>query len=371
MKKNTLYIKLRNIRLAESRERRESRFKRRLKKYKNKPQTSKENKPHPIQAPEFIELRNETSHKETCEFIDTIRHRAIDGLPIEIDFTKTKRVYTCGTLLLLAEIDRLRRILGEKLDIKANYPGDLTVEKVFQQIGLLKLLGLQERQSITEDDKTVYNWRAATGTAVDLMLADPMFRGIKEKLPVGYRSIVRGVEEAMTNVIHHAYELPRNDRLDQYPASKEKRWWVFAEVLDGWLHVVMCDLGIGIPRSLPTTWTEAVAGIMSLQISGKRKNTALVKRSFKVGKTRTELRHRGKGLKDIRQAAIALKGTLWLTTNQVQLGYDFSKDKPSATSGYYDESIMGTIIQWSIPLAGPVGSHSKVKHDPNQLSLKL
>lgn len=357
MKKDTLKAIYRRKRLAKYRANRRLRFYRRIRKTFNKP--IPQSLPSIIEAPKYLELRNKFSHNKTCAFIDAIRHRAIDGHPIKIDFSKTELVYPCGTVLFFAELDRLHRIFGKQLIITANYPNNLNVEKVFQQIGLLRLLGLADRQVITEEDKHVYYWQAATGTTVDPLSADPVFMNIKSQLPQGYKNIVRGVEEAMTNVVHHAYELPRNDRLDDYPATKEKRWWIFAEVLDNWLYIVMCDLGIGIPRSLTTTWKDAVADIMSLQISQKQKHIALVRRAFTLGKSRTEQNHRGKGLDDIRKAASVLTGRLSLTTNRVNIGYDYTAATPVKRKNYYSESIMGTIIQWSIPLSGKVRAPSK------------
>lgn len=322
-----------------------------------------------VVAPEYIALGKKHVHEETCNFIDEIRHAAISGERVRVDFSKTKGVYSCGTLLLLSEIDRLKRIYGDSFHFSCSYPSNEKVEKVFQQIGLLKLLGKDHRMEITPDDKDVFYWRYSTGNVVDLQIADQMFKGIRDQLPIGYRRIVRGVEEAVTNVVHHAYELPRGDRLDRFPAAREKRWWVFAEIVDGWLHVVICDLGIGIPRSLPTTWSEAVVDIVSAKWVQRRRDIALTERAFKVGKTRTGLKNRGKGLKDIRQAASRLGGRLWLTTNSVQLRYDFAKNKDAEpAASYFKQSIMGTLIQWSVPLGGADKVNAS---EANQLSLGI
>lgn len=376
MKKTTYEQILRHERLAEDRTQRRLRARREEERRAQKEfrKRARRNTPRmpqlpPICAPEVLELKDKRHHNATCHFIDSIRHRAIAGHDVKIDFSKTKRVFTCGTLLFLAEVDRLKRILGGRVKITSNYPKNQLVEKVFQQVGILKMLDKRDRQQITADDKSVFYWKFSTGTDVDLKLADPMLKGIKHELPAGYKKIVRGVEEAMTNVIHHAYELPRGDHLDSYAAAKEKRWWVFAEILDGWLYVVMCDTGIGIPRSLPKTWGDNVIDILTAKWSPRRKDIELTKKAFMLKRSRTKLRHRGKGLKDIRQAAFILRGTLWLTTNKVQLRYDFTDgemDEP--TSSYYKESIMGTLIQWSVPLKGnSVGQAS----DPNQLSLAI
>lgn len=357
---------LRNIRLARDRKHRKFRAIDHRKIPRNREYVRKK---ITIDAPVNLGLYETNCHDATCVFIDKIRHAIIDGQKVFLDFSKVTRVYSCGTLLFLAEVDRLKRIFGNLCEIDCNYPENDKVEKVFQQVGILALLNKPPRKVITEEDKDVFYWSYKTGTCVNMRLADSMFKDIRAQLPAGYQRIVCGVEEAMTNVIHHAYELPRGDRLDSMPGAREKRWWVFAEVLDGWLYVVMCDLGIGIPRSLPRTWKDEVSHILSTSWSEKRKSLAMTKRAFKVGRTRTGLRNRGKGLKDIQTAAQRLKGKLWVTTNSVQIRYDYTAGvNPHVSSTYFRQSIMGTLIQWTVPLP-PKIKGSKI--DPNQLSLGI
>lgn len=310
-----------------------------------------------IKSPECLELLNENYHNETCIFISQIRQAGLAGKIIKVDFSKTKKVFSCGTLLFLAEIDRLKKNLLGKFKISCNYPKDEVVEKVFQQVGILALFNKKPRKNITEQDANVYYWQYKTGTAVNLRIAATMLKGIKEKLPAQSKKIVRGVEEAMTNVIHHAYTYSRGDGLDSYPHGREKRWWVFATIHDGWLFVAMCDLGIGIPRSLPTKWSDQLKDVLTATYTKKRREIALTQRAFVVGRTSTDKKHRGKGLKDILDAAKNLGGKLWLTTNQVQLRYDYSSGSDNSSQSYYRHSIRGTLIQWSIPIP-PVKSEA-------------
>ncbi|MDM9653983.1 ATP-binding protein [Pseudomonas wenzhouensis] len=285
-------------------------------------------------------------------FLRNLRKESLRNARVRINFKQTERVASCGMLLVLAEVDRLVRALAGKCEISCTYPIEQKVEKVFQQIGLLKLLSKDHRLEITEDDRDVYHWRFATGTVVSPADADPILKGIKDQIPSTFRRIVVGVEEAMDNAVHHGYIESRGDRLSMsYPGCDERRWWLFAEVLDDWLHVAFCDLGIGISRSLPSRWAEEVKDLVQMALTKGRRDVRMVARAFELGRTRTKKGHRGKGLKNIAAAARELGGVLTVHSNAASMRYDYRNDTNRPEPRVYRRSIMGTLVQWSIPLA--------------------
>ena len=253
---------------------------------------------------------------------------------------------------MLAEIDRITRTLKGKCRLTCGYPKDETVEKVFQQIGLFGILGKQHRLEVTDEDTTVANWRYASDVSVNQKSADALMKIIQAQLPDGYKKLVTGVGEAMDNAVHHAYIRPRGDRLSGEASADERRWWVFAEVLDGWLVVVFCDLGLGIPVTLPERWSEHLTDIMRLtMLSDGKRDKAMIRRSLDLGRTRTGQPHRGKGLKrNILKAAEDLGGRLSVYSNMGAVGIDFRSTPPIYRGDAYSESILGTVIQWAIPL---------------------
>lgn len=348
MKKVTLEKRLRFERIRRQRE---------LQRQKNTPNTlptrrirHSSNKPTPLMAPKQILLMEADSRHELVGFIRNLRKTVVQGNRVQINFKNTEKVHSCGTLLLVAEIDRLVRSQGPST-ISCTYPKDEKVEKVFQQVGLLKLLDKEHRLEITEEDRDVFHWKYASGVDVSAIQADPIFKGIKAQIPKSYRKVVVGVEEAMDNSVHHAYIEPRGDRLSgKSEEADARRWWLFAEVLDDWLHVIFCDLGVGIPRSLPKSWAEEAGDIVTLSLSRAKKDVKMIRRAFEVGRTRTELAHRGKGLKNIAIAAQELGGVLTVHSNSGCLRKDFRNDDTKERSIMFKRSIMGTVIQWSIPL---------------------
>lgn len=309
-------------------------------------------KPVIINAPKEIGIFNKALQAEIATFLRLLRKACTQRKQVKINFSNTEKVNCCGTLLMLAEIDRITRSLGKKCNLTCGYPRDETVEKVFQQIGLLGLLNKPHRLKVTHEDTTVANWRYASDVSVNQQSAGALMRMIRHQVPNGYKKLVTGVGEAMDNAVHHAYLRPRGDRLSGIASADERRWWVFAEVLDGWLHIVFCDLGLGIPVTLPEKWAEQIADIAKFtRLSPGKRDSKMIKRALELGRTRTEQDHRGKGLKrNILKAAEDLGGRLSVYSNMGAIGIDCRGGAPTYTQGAYTESILGTVIQWSIPI---------------------
>lgn len=305
-----------------------------------------------IAAPKEISLASRGSHHNLTLFLRTIRKEAVRQKRVHIDFTLTNKLNSSGMLLMLAELDRLTRALQRKCRITCSYPEDETVEKVFQQVGFFNIFGKPCRLEVTEEDRNVFYWRYATGVSVNPAAADSMLKGVRSQIPVGYQRIVAGVEEAMDNSIHHAYLRERGDRLSlKYASADEHRWWVFAEVLDGWLHVIFCDLGLGIPVTLPSRWEEHVKDIVSLtSLSEGKRDVRMIRRALNFGRTRTAQSHRGKGLQNIARAAQELGGKLNVYSNMGLIGIDYQGGTSRYVQAAFKRSILGTVIQWSVPI---------------------
>lgn len=346
----------RQIRIAKNRNKSRLRHRRRREKAKQRPRANKLATVI-VTAPTAIGLHTTTAHHDLTRFLRSLRKECTRSSAVKIDFSATTSVNSNGMLLMLAEIDRIKRTIdANKLRLTCSYPGDTVVEKVFQQVGLFSIIGKRFRQTITEDDKNVYHWNYSTGVSVDAKQADTMLKGVKSKVPVGYLRIVTGVEEAMDNAVHHAYLDPRGDRLSGRPGADERRWWVFAEVLDGWLHVVFCDLGLGIPETLPRRWEEQVSDIMNLtSLSESKRDIRMIQRALELGRTRTGQGNRGKGLRNIAKAAQELKGRLCVFSNRGSIDIDYRGSQVNATPAGFKRSILGTVIQWSIPITGEQG----------------
>src|SRR5205823_4650765 len=100
-----------------------------------------------VPAPAIFALESEDHRNQLMQMIDTIRKCVLSEQRIVVvDFASTQLMFPSGTLRFKAEIDRLLQMPGNQDLIRGKYPEDLVVEQVLQKVGLLSMLGLDERR---------------------------------------------------------------------------------------------------------------------------------------------------------------------------------------------------------------------------------
>jgi len=264
-----------------------------------------------------------------------------------LDFSKVVKLYPSGTILLVSEIHRLLEYEPYRLKLKSTYPEDKIVEQFFQYVGLIDQLGLDSRLNDI-DDESVVNWLCVSGTEGNLdaiadELPDLLVEGANQALRI---AVTTGMAEAVANSAEHAYIIPRQDGVTRVA---EKKWWAFAREKDDVFQVVICDLGAGIPKTVRKTWPEEAAKIAQKMVGKKLEDQVLIESALKVGRTRTEKGHRGKGLKDILRAVDSNSvGSIEIFSNRGLFAFDGASRKSIKRS--FKGSIYGTIVQWSIPI---------------------
>lgn len=149
----------------------------------------------------------------------------------------------------------------------------------------------------------------------------------------------------MTNTVHHAYAEIREDGLNHKPSKNN--WWMFSQARDGELTVVFCDLGIGIPRSLPKKHPSIFHKMLSL---GKISDHQCIASSVELNATSTKMPGRGKGLGNIIEIASKNKaGGVIIYSNKGM--YRLGPDATEPFSRDLKNSILGTIICWNVTLS--------------------
>lgn len=267
---------------------------------------------------------------------------------VTIDFSQVEKLHPCGTILLVAEIERLLEDARYGVKLKATYPEFEVVEQLFQYIRILEKLGCPPRMEII-DNQDVVVWLYESGVEGNL---DAIVNNLPALLTSGSNMELRmavnsGMAEAVANSSEHAYIFERPDGLNVVSPTK---WWLFARKEGDDISLVICDLGVGIPGSLPRTWTEDVEAFAKTMIGKKREDHQLIKFAMKLGRSRTNLTHRGQGLKDILKVVKTQKvGRLGIFSNcgvynfDGPTGYTFGCSEPT--------SILGTVVQWRVPVA--------------------
>lgn len=303
-----------------------------------------------LEAPQVFLTSTQEWRGELVKFIRRLRHEVVNRRSrVFIDFTRTKKMYADGTLLFAANLDLLKREAPESGLLRAVLPADSVVRQVLQHIGILRMLDTPCRGQITADN--VRFWKVESGNQVLGQYAKNAHAEWKEQFSdAAATQIYEGLTEAMTNCVKHAY----GDTQAQAGRDRSEfsRWWMFSQRYDGQAVVVLCDLGMGIPVSLKKKWSvEAIARALMGVLNLGGGEAAWIRAAMEVGRSRTELAHRGKGLMQLREAIEELGGSFCIDSNKGQYRYEAAKKlEEREILENFGHSIGGTLIRWSVPL---------------------
>lgn len=306
------------------------------------------NPPERIFAPVEFSIESNETRRPVVEFIANLRKAFIrdDVQAITIDFTRTTRFISSATLLFYAELSRLIEMTGNRIRIRCKPPTNERACQVLHQIGLYHMCGqtVKRRPSFYDD---VVHWRVARGYIVDNTICAPAIEEFEGQLALPLvNGIFRGLGEAMTNAKHHAYLNIREDGLNYKPPHND--WWMFSQARQGYLSVVFCDLGIGIPNTLPLKKPGLFKQIMALGRASS--DGACIEDAIEDSRTRTQLPERGKGLGNIVDVVSGLKGGVVMVLSN--RGFYLSKNGTEPKTYDLKDSILGTLIYWRVPLVG-------------------
>jgi hypothetical protein len=291
-------------------------------------------------APKEFNL-TDVSHRSTLlTRLGRLRQLLRKGDPVCIDFSETERMVADGTLLFLAELRRLIKHAKGELVITCTPPKNDKVAQVLQQIGLFSLLGVTN-DTVPKDDDVV-NWRFAHGHKVEGERYEDVLAEYDGDIASQLQeTLFTGITEAMTNVLNHAYLIPREDGTD---ITNSREWWMFSQAKDGEITVAFLDLGAGIPRTLPMTKPGLWRKFLQF---GKSQDSRAIQYAVKDSISRTNESHRGKGLGQIARVIDQVaKGEMAILSNYGAL----SRSNEVMRRKDYSDSIRGTLIFWKIPL---------------------
>lgn len=303
-----------------------------------------------IQAPMLFDIDQPTNRKHLLDFLAALRSKVTNGhcSDIKIDFFETKKMWAAGTLLFKAEVYRLKQIVDGEIKFSCIPPRKNKVAQVLKQTGIYKLLGHKTKIIPTSDD--VVYWRHAHGNHVEGVKYDEVLGRYDGVIPnVVASGLYLGLTEAMTNCHHHAYIASRQDGLGQ--TNEPKNWWMFSQERDGELSVVFCDLGVGIPETLPLKQPKLWAKLKNAFGFLPPPDAEAISEAIVESRSRTTKHYRGKGL---RQLVDVIEKTpqakLLLHSNRGK--YTFINGESKLHN--YDDSIMGTLIAWTVPIKSKV-----------------
>ncbi|ATO18300.1 hypothetical protein BS636_00720 [Acinetobacter sp. LoGeW2-3] len=310
-------------------------------------------------APQVFNLSNREYRNKFLKFIEDLRSKCLKNkVLIEIDFTKTNEMQAEATLYFLAELDTLISLTANK--IKLIFSKKDIVNQVLCQTGILKLLKINKKFDKNKFAASVKCWEYASGDNAEVTESA---KGIVKDVgslfgdSISYtRGLYKVITEAMVNSYHHAYQAERF--LDKKIQSL-KKWWLFSKEVDGVLTVCICDLGIGIPRSIKTVnqdvkkdWLNRLVTYVQELRKQYNEDSALIKAAIEIGETRTKLPNRGKGLSQIINELEKIPGSevsvAILSNNGGYIKKQSGRVKDVLIP--FDTSLNGTLITWQVRL---------------------
>lgn len=297
-------------------------------------------------APGAFSLDKAKSRRALAVFLQSLRIAlARQTGPVRIDMSCTQRFRAPALLLFVAELDRLVRATKAHSRVRIDPPRNQKALAVLDQLGVLRRYRCVRRRKFYAED--VVFWRYATGSDVDGRKFEDILGEHEAKLTTkSMEGLFKGLSEAMTNCHHHAYTGTRNDGLALSVA--ERRWWMFSQARDGALEVVFCDLGVGIPETLPANrpaWRTRLESFF-----GQCADQEAIWEATNVATTSTDERHRGKGLPEIVSLVRIIPGAVVsIRSNRGSIVLSTGRGSGMTTR----ESIFGTLISWRIPMTTP------------------
>lgn len=279
-------------------------------------------------------------------FLKFVRQiRTFQGKALRIDMTRVQRMVVNATLLFKAELSYQ---IQRGVTITGIEPRKERTYQVMTQTGLTELLGLPGCKKVDRED-TVH-WRHVSGA---WNITQPSrLSGLLTGQEAQDSALYTGLIESVSNCIEHAYRAHPQRRVF---LGSQDGWWGFQQLRDGELSTCICDLGIGIAKSLPIKLAEEPglhAKLMSIFRHLRGNDIKSILAAIEYGRSSTGSDERGKGLRDAHSVIDnAGSGHFHIFSNRGMYFYNKEKGKDSdAGTRKLAESIEGTIYYWRHPI---------------------
>jgi len=301
-----------------------------------------------MSVPERLDL--EGAHQVTCDFVREVREAVRRGDRVRLVFDNVRQIRRGALIFLLAQIHKLRIQYGESA-ITGTYPMAKAVERQLTESGFFDLLKVKARITARSPANRYIRFKSDQKiNGIDIRhLREELLRQDLKMPPAIARAVFRALSEAMTNVNHHAYSTKA------FPSPSDSlrlrgRWWLFANlnVPQNLFVLTFYDTGVGIPKTLPRKYgMELITQLFSLLPGILPDDAQMIEAAMRLGRTRTELDYRGKGLLDLAKL-IDLLGAGQMQIHSRHGSYTYTPGAQSRVNrpGFLE----GTLIEWRLPI---------------------
>lgn len=271
-----------------------------------------------------------------------------------VNFDHLKNISTSAALVLTAELSRWDDAVRQRLRPKTDN-WDIGILKQFADLGFFDLfqtplagLGNPKLSTSPRTDLVRYIKGRCGDSKKARILKDAITNIVGEEIDK-WTFLRGGLDEAVTNVSHHAYP-------GRGAVSEEHKNWYLTGSYNGStkeLKIVFYDQGIGIPKSLPASkiWERALEVLSKFPIAERKRDEVLLKAAVELDRTSTQKSDRGKGLQDMLEF-IRQRGEGYLSILSLKGLYKYSvrNGKEIVKTEHFDHPICGTLIIWSATL---------------------
>lgn len=319
-----------------------------------KPTFTKTNEKRPLLRIEIItpptDLSLRRNYAEVAGFIQHFRHwlynrpRPTKRQIRRVDFTKIQHVSPSAALVLASELDRWQSTNRMKLvpyDPEAWNP---EVGRIFYDLGLFDLLGIECPDTIKYDDSPNITkvLKYVRQKVVDPQRLGEMLTHLTEIAgEIEARNFIYdGLIEALKNAKQHAYIENR-----WYGVALGTSWMTGAyNPRQKRLTAAVYDCGVGIPETLPysSQWEKIKD---SLGLFEGNESSRRIAAALKVGRSRTGEAQRGNGLPTMMRLIDQIGGELRILSGYGEVIY-YGNDK--IRSKALPGAIGGTLIEWRL-----------------------
>ncbi len=279
---------------------------------------------------------SEEKAKLTLNFFSIITDICLkQGVRLHLDFTRLQRITASAALMLFSEISRIQLVTDTPDVITFTEPSEPACKQVFRKTGLYRAImpgTYRKLVGLFDEDQPFQSGDDPNKFLISSLLALNK-QGLELSKPE-VKVVSKGIQEAMLNVMHHAY------------ANEEKpnsgigtRWWqlCLCNPSKKEISFIIYDKGSSIPISIRD------------RLAPDATDADCIEFAFRKGVSRFSDRpERGKGSEDIRQVAtVRVNSSLLVMSGQGM--YYVNSTLVDVVKLAVPLSVGGTLVEWSIP----------------------
>ena len=286
---------------------------------------------------EAIELHNKKYRDDLIKVIEAIKSYSNTRNRPYLDFSKVERLNAMGMIHFKHSLDKYSKVV-----CKGRRSPDSIVSGMLSKLKIYERIGVDESVS---DHALVESWYEFSGENADFGDDyDEIENILKEKFgeeSETFDIVNTAIGEAVINVVNHAYS---NE-------DKYKKWFLFLAIRPNICTVVISDLGLSIPKSIPTKVSDHVLSrFFNFDSWGNLKDDVKIEIATQYQKTATELPNRGKGFQDMKAVCDQIEGSVMLVHSRYGFWAKGNYEEEKRKKKNYKSAVNGTIISWHIPL---------------------